>query len=89
MSWDAVDFDRSIVTVRKCADRYCDMGNTKSKSGRPEIPMGLQLTKLLKEWKVACPSGVLGLVFPNGVGNVETIPTSTIAFLSPSCLSVR
>ena len=72
LSWDAVDFDRSIITVRKRADRYCDMGNTKSKSGRREIPMGPQLAKVLKEWKLACPSGELNLVFPNGVGNVET-----------------
>lgn len=72
LSWDAIDFERSIITVRKRADRYCDMGNTKSKSGRREIPMGPQLAKLLKNWKVACPVGTFDLVFPNGVGNVET-----------------
>lgn len=72
LSWDAVDFQRSIITVRKRADRYCDMGNTKSKSGRREIPMGPQLATVLKAWKVACPKGVLDLVFPNGKGNVET-----------------
>ena len=48
------------------------MGNTKSKSGRREIPMGSQLAKVLKEWKLACPTGKLDLVFPNGVGKVET-----------------
>lgn len=72
LSWDAIDFDRSIITVRKRADRYCDMGNTKRKSGRREIPMGPQLAKVLKEWKLECPSGDIDLVFPNGVGNVET-----------------
>ena len=70
--WDATDFERSVITVRKRADRYCDMGNTKSKSGRREIPMGPQLAMVLKEWKLACPSGELDLVFPNRVGNVET-----------------
>lgn len=25
----------------------------------------------LKEWKLACPKGELGLVFPNGAGNLE------------------
>jgi integrase len=34
--------------------------------------MGPQLAKVLKEWKLACPCGNLNLVFPNGVGNVET-----------------
>lgn len=72
LAWDAIDFERSVITVRKRADRYCDMGNTKSKSGRREIPMGPQLAKVLKEWKLACPVGELDLVFPNGVGKVET-----------------
>ncbi|NCP24625.1 MAG: site-specific integrase [Erythrobacter sp.] len=72
LTWDAIDFNRSIITVRKRADRYCDMGNTKSKAGRREIPMGPGLAKLLKAWRPACPKGDLDLVFPNGVGNVET-----------------
>ena len=72
LPWDAIDFDRSVITVRKRADRYCNMGNTKSKSGRREIPMGPQLAKVLREWKLACPPGVLDLVFPNGAGKVET-----------------
>lgn len=72
LTWDAVDFQRSIITVRKRADRYCEMGNTKSKAGRREIPMGPQLAHVLKEWKLSCPPGVLDLVFPNGVGKVET-----------------
>ncbi len=72
LSWDAVDLQRSVITVRQRADRYCEMGNTKSKSGRREIPMGPQLAAVLKAWKVACPTGELDLVFPNGSGNVET-----------------
>lgn len=72
LCWDAIDFDRSIITVRKRADRYCQMGNPKSKSGRRDIPMGPQLATVLKEWKLACPAGDLNLVFPNGVGKVET-----------------
>lgn len=72
LTWDAIDLQRSVVTVRKRADRYCDMGNTKSKSGRREIPMGPQLANVLRAWKLACPAGELGLVFPNGVGKVET-----------------
>jgi integrase len=48
------------------------MGNTKSRAGRREIPMGPQLAAVLKEWKVACPKGDLDLVFANGAGNVET-----------------
>lgn len=72
LTWDALDFQRSIITVRKRADRYCEMGSTKSKAGRREIPMGPQLAQVLKEWRLSCPPGSLDLVFPNGVGKVET-----------------
>lgn len=72
LTWDAIDFDRSIITVRKRADRYCEMGNTKSKAARRDIPVGPQLAQVLKGWKPACPTGELDLVFPNGVGKVET-----------------
>jgi integrase len=72
LSWSAIDFERSIITVNQRADRYCAMGNTKSRAGRREIPMGPQLAAVLKEWKVACPKGDLDLVFANGAGNVET-----------------
>lgn len=72
LTWAAIDFARSIITVRNRADRYCEMGNTKSKSGRREIPMGPQLASVLKAWKLACPKGELDLVFPNGVGKIET-----------------
>ncbi|GAM07057.1 tyrosine-type recombinase/integrase [Novosphingobium sp. MBES04] len=72
LAWEAVDFERSIITVRKRADRYCDMGSTKSKAGRRDIPMGPQLARVLKAWKLSCPVGELDLVFPNGVGKVET-----------------
>ncbi|MEP1422796.1 MAG: site-specific integrase [Erythrobacter sp.] len=72
LTWDAIDFERSIITVKQRADRYCAMGNTKSRAGRREIPMGPQLASVLKGWKLACPTGEQGLVFPNGAGNVET-----------------
>ena len=34
--------------------------------------MGPGLAKVLESCKIACPKGDLDLVFPNGVGNVET-----------------
>lgn len=87
LTWDAVDFERSVITVRKPADRYCDVGNTKSKSGRREIPMGPQMTKVLKAWKVTCPKGELDLVFPNGVGNVEAYSNIDNRIFKPLVLS--
>ena len=34
--------------------------------------MGRQLANALREWRLACPRGELGLVFPNGAGNIES-----------------
>src|SRR5262245_30605459 len=35
------------------------------------IPLPPPLVSALREWKLACPIGPLGLVFPNGIGRVE------------------
>lgn len=72
LKWGAIDFDRNIITVRERADRYCEMGSCKSKTSRREIPFGPELRRVLQTWRPACPAGALDLVFPNGVGNVET-----------------
>ncbi|QPD00384.1 site-specific integrase [Qipengyuania soli] len=72
LKWSAIDFDRNVITVKERADRYCEMGACKSKTSRREIPFGPELKKVLEGWHPSCPSGALDLVFPNGVGNIET-----------------
>jgi integrase len=37
----------------------------------------------LKEWKLACPKGALGLVFPNGAGNIEAHSNNVQRILQP------
>jgi integrase len=37
----------------------------------------------LREWRAACPPGPLGLVFPNGSGNVESHTNITHRFWEP------
>lgn len=69
--WDCVDFDAQIIKVRQRADRFNQMGDPKSHSSRRDIPMAPMVYKALKAWKTHCPKGELGLVFPNGAGNVE------------------
>ena len=34
------------------------------------MPLPPLVVKALREWKLACPKGVLGLVFPSGTGEV-------------------
>jgi integrase len=50
------------------------MDKPKSKAGWRTIPLPPGLVAILKEWRLACPKGPLGLVFPNGAGRVESHP---------------
>jgi integrase len=73
LTWDNVDLDEGVIHVRQRADRYNVMGPPKSKAGRRDIPIGKLVVNTFREWKLAVPKGDLGLVFPNGVGNVESM----------------
>jgi integrase len=73
--------------VRQRADRYNRLGRTKSEAGGRTVPLGDEVVKALREWKLACPrqgsrhvkrdgklireGGQLVHVFPNGVGKIE------------------
>jgi integrase len=58
--------------VRQRADAWGRIGALKSATSRRDIPMSPLVVNTLREWKLACPKGSLGLVFPNGRGNVES-----------------
>jgi hypothetical protein len=61
-----------VGRVRQRADAWGKIGPLKTKTSRRDIPMTSMVVNVLKEWKLACPKGPLGLVFPNGAGNVES-----------------
>jgi integrase len=61
-----------VIRVRQRADLWGTIGDPKSAAGDREIPMAPTVVNALREWKLACPRGKLGLVFPNGNGNVES-----------------
>jgi integrase len=71
LTWGDVDFERKVIHVRQRANLWGDIGAPKSAAGEREIPMAPMVVNALREWKLACPNGELGLVFPNGNGNVE------------------
>jgi integrase len=71
LRWQDVDLKRGELHVRQRADRFGVMGKLKSESGDRTIPLGPLVLNTLKEWKLACPKGELGLVFPNGSGKIE------------------
>jgi integrase len=77
LPWSAVDFEKRTIAVRQRADEWGAIGMPKSSAGQREIPMSPTVLNTLREWKLACPQGVLDLVFPNTLGRIQ--PLSNIA----------
>ena len=71
LRWSDVDLKKGELHVRQRADRYGVIGQPKSRAGVRTIPLGPLVLNTLKEWKLACPKGELGLVFPNRFGRIE------------------
>jgi integrase len=63
LRWADVDFKGNELHVRQRADRYSQMGALKSEAGERTIPLAPTLANTLREWKLVCPQGELGLVF--------------------------
>ncbi|MEQ8226801.1 MAG: tyrosine-type recombinase/integrase [Rhodospirillales bacterium] len=78
--WDHVDFEGKVIHVRQRADRYGEIGNPKSETSRRDVPIPDIVVNTLKEWRLQCPRhgksetspGELWLVFPNGLGKIES-----------------
>jgi integrase len=73
LRWCDVDFDARQIHVNQRADIYHKIGKLKSKSAYRSIPFPSLVLNTLREWKLQCPKGDLGLVFPNGSGKVEAL----------------
>ena len=72
LTWDDVRFEDRIIRVRKASRLDGSLKGTKSASGYRDIPISDALALELKKWRLQCPVGAKGLVFPNGKGNVES-----------------
>jgi len=72
LSWDNVDFDEKVIRVRQRADFLNKMGVPKSEAGNREVPMSPMVINTLKEWKLACPTTPLKLVFPHETGGIHS-----------------
>src|SRR5262245_66491857 len=71
LTWADVDLKRGELHVRQRTARYGVMGKPKSHAGERSVPLSPIVVNTLREWKAKCPRGSLGLVFPNGAGNIE------------------
>jgi integrase len=71
LRWQDIDLKKGVLHVRQRADKFNTIGNPKSAAGERTVPLSPILANTLREWKLACPKGELGLVFPNGAGGIE------------------
>lgn len=70
LAWDDIDLKAPAVTVSQRADRWNDIGLPKSNAGHRTVPIGPGMAKVLRSWKLRCPTSHKRLVFPNLRGGV-------------------
>lgn len=83
LPWSDVDLGAGVIHVRQRADAWGKLGKPKSKTGARDIPLPPIVINALTAWRKDCPAGELDLVFPNGSGNVESLPNIWHRFWSP------
>lgn len=71
LRWTDIDLKAGELHVRQRADRYSVIGAPKSASSRRAIPLPPDVLTALKEWKLGCPKGESGLVFPTSTGRID------------------
>jgi integrase len=71
LRWADVDLKKGELNVNQRADAYQKIGAPKSEAGHRTVPLTPKLVRVLTEWKLACPKGDPGLVFPNTDGRIE------------------
>ena len=71
LRWGDVDLRAGEIQVRQRADRFGQIGAPKSASSVRTVPIPPEVMNSMKEWKLACPKGEEGLVFPSSTGAIE------------------
>jgi integrase len=71
LRWADVDLKRGELHVRQRADRYGQIGRPKTAAGERVVPLPPFLIQTLREHRLACANGELGLAFPNSKGRID------------------
>jgi integrase len=87
LRWIDVDLAQGEIHVRQRADRYNKIGPLKSEAAERTVPLIPLLVNALREWKLACPKGELGLVFPNTLGRIESLGNIVRFALHPAMIA--
>jgi integrase len=74
LRWADIDLGAGKLTVSQRADAWFQIGPPKSAAGKRDVPLVPMAINALRQWKLACPVGELGLAFPNDTGNIEGLP---------------
>jgi integrase len=72
LRWTDIDFEARLINVTQRADASHVIGKLKSKAAYRSLRLSPLVLNALREWKLTCPKGDLDLVFPNGLGKVES-----------------
>jgi integrase len=70
LPWRNVNLKAATLTIDQRADQDNLIGPCKSAAAYRTIPIPPTLVSVLREWKLRCPIGPLGLVFPAPEGGV-------------------
>jgi integrase len=87
LRWEDVELEKRELHVRQRADRYNEFDKPKSYSGERTVPLTPIVVNTLREWKLVCPRGDHGLVFPTGSGNVESHSNIVKRGLEPTLIA--
>jgi integrase len=88
LRWSDVDLTKGELQVHQRADRFNAIGPPKTDAGQRTVPLPPMVVNTLRQWKLQCPKkdGKLGLVFPNGEGNVEWHTNLVLRGLQPTLI---
>src|SRR6185312_4394071 len=83
LPWRYVRTDLGLAVIAQRADQLGKIGAPKSAAGARLVTLPQHVCDRLEKWRPHCPAGELGLVFPNGAGNVESQSNLRLRFLIP------
>ncbi len=84
LRWANVDLAKRELHVRERADEYKQLGRPKSGSGERTVPLTPLVVSVLREWKLQCPKGELGIVFPTTTGGIAGLQSLVRSGLVPA-----
>ncbi|WP_246693823.1 site-specific integrase [Methylobacterium sp. WL18] len=88
LRWRHIDFTASEIIVETRVDRFKTEGTTKSDAGVRTVPLGADLGRILKAWRLKSRFSKAGdLVFPNGRGGYVNHDNQMHRLFRPLCLS--